>query len=67
MLIMMTNDLFVRATVVLHFLNDKMLTMIIMRFATIANRPIVQERPFSASTSSIYFEHSPLHSSDESK
>ena len=66
-LIMMINDLFVRATVVLHFLNDKMLTMIITRFATIAKRPIVQERLFSASPSSSSFEHSSLHSSDESK
>ena len=64
---MKTNDLFVRATVVLHFLTDKMQKAIVMKFARTAETPIDHEKPFNTEPSSISFEHSSLHSSDKSK
>ena len=62
-----TNDLFVRATVVLHFVTDKVLPNIVTRFARTAERPIVQEITFSVVPGSISLEHSLLHSSDKSR
>jgi hypothetical protein len=64
---MKTNDLLVRATVVLHFLTVRMQKAMVMIFAQTAETPIDQDRPFNTEPSSISFEHSSLHSSDKSK